>query len=317
MTQAVGKADCLMDGDKSDHFGRNEAESTSRKEDKPGWLSVLMLSKTGLAGMVIVATVILVAIFAPVIAPHDPAAIDLASMFAPPMWLDGGSLSHPLGTDNLGRDVLSRILYGSRTSLIVGVCAVIVAGCIGTLLGLIAGFYGGWVGNAIMRVTDSLLALPAMLIMLVIVGVFGPSLVTLIFVMGCTKWVPFTRLVRGEVLSLKERDYVRAAYSIGTPNATIILRHLLPNVLSTIIVVSTLSVGTAIISESSLSFLGLGIQPPDVSWGYMLSEGQTHLSTSWWIATFPGVALSLTVIGFIFLGDWLRDATDPRLQGRA
>ncbi|WP_199261874.1 ABC transporter permease [Paracoccus binzhouensis] len=276
-----------------------------------------MLSKTGLAGMAIVGTAILVAIFAPVIAPHDPAAIDLASMFAPPMWLDGGSLSHPLGTDNLGRDVLSRILYGSRTSLIVGVCAVIVAGCIGTLLGLMAGFYGGWIGNAIMRVTDSLLALPAMLIMLVIVGVFGPSLVTLIFVMGCTKWVPFTRLVRGEVLSLKERDYVRAAHSIGTPNSTIILRHLLPNVLSTIIVVSTLSVGTAIISESSLSFLGLGIQPPDVSWGYMLSEGQTHLSTSWWIATFPGIALSLTVIGFIFLGDWLRDATDPRLQGRA
>lgn len=317
MTQAVGKADCLVDGDTSDQFGRNEAESTSQKEGKPGWLRLLMLSKTGLAGMVIVATVVLVAIFAPVIAPHDPAAIDLASMFAPPMWLDGGSLSHPLGTDNLGRDVLSRILYGSRTSLIVGVCAVIVAGCIGTLLGLIAGFYGGWIGNAIMRVTDSLLALPAMLIMLVIVGVFGPSLVTLIFVMGCTKWVPFTRLVRGEVLSLKERDYVRAAYSIGTPNSTIILRHLLPNVLSTIIVVSTLSVGTAIISESSLSFLGLGIQPPDVSWGYMLSEGQTHLSTSWWIATFPGIALSLTVIGFIFLGDWLRDATDPRLQGRA
>ncbi|WP_323718499.1 ABC transporter permease [Paracoccus aminovorans] len=314
MTQAIGEADYLANGDTWDP---NEAGLASRKESKPGWLSILMLSKTGLAGVIIVATVILVAIFAPAIAPHDPAAIDLASMFAPPMWLDGGSLSHPLGTDNLGRDVLSRILYGSRTSLIVGVCAVVVAGCIGTLLGLVAGFYGSWVGNAIMRVTDSLLALPAMLIMLVIVGVFGPSLVTLIFVMGCTKWVPFTRLVRGEVLSLKERDYVRAAYSIGTPNSTIILRHLLPNVLSTVIVVSTLSVGTAIISESSLSFLGLGIQPPDVSWGYMLSEGQTHLSTSWWIATFPGIALSLTVIGFIFLGDWLRDATDPRLQGRA
>lgn len=317
MTQAVGKAEYLTEGDNSDQFGRNEAEPAPRKESKPGWLNLLLVSKTGMAGTIIVASVLLVAIFAPYIAPHDPAAIDLASMFAPPMWLEGGSLAHPLGTDNLGRDVLSRILYGSRTSLIVGVGAVIVAGCLGTLLGLVAGFYGGWIGNAIMRVTDSLLALPAMLIMLVIVGVFGPSLVTLIFVMGCTKWVPFTRLVRGEVLSLKERDYVRAAYSIGTPNSTIIRSHLLPNVLSTVIVVSTLSVGTAIISESSLSFLGLGIQPPDVSWGYMLSEGQTHLSTSWWIATFPGVALSLTVIGFIFLGDWLRDATDPRLQGRA
>lgn len=303
--------------DKSESFDQDEADAVSMKRSRPGWLHLLMVSKTGMAGVAIVATVVLVAIFAPFIAPHDPATMDLMSMFAPPMWLEGGSLSHPLGTDNLGRDVLSRIIYGSRTSLIVGVCAVIVAGCLGTLLGLIAGFYRGWIGNAIMRVTDSLLALPAMLIMLVIVGVFGPSLVTLIFVMGCTKWVPFTRLTRGEVLSLRERDFVRAAYSIGTPNSTIMFRHLLPNVLSTIIVVATLSVGTAIISESSLSFLGLGIQPPDVSWGYMLSEGQTHLSTSWWIATFPGVAISITVIGFIFLGDWLRDATDPRLQGRA
>ncbi|WP_250517751.1 ABC transporter permease [Caballeronia sp. INDeC2] len=225
-------------------------------------------------------------------------------------------MKHILGTDSLGRDVLSRIIYGSRVSLLVGICAVLVSGFIGTILGVIAGFYGGWFGTAIMRVTDAFLALPSMLIMLVIIGVFGPSLTTLIFVMGCTKWVAYTRLMRGEVLSLKERDFVRAAYSIGTRNHTIMLRHLLPNVFSTLIVISTLNVGTAIIAESSLSFLGLGIQPPAISWGYMLSEGQAYLSTSWWIATFPGVAITVTAIGIIFLGDWLRDVIDPRQQGR-
>jgi len=280
------------------------------------WFTLLGKSKTGMTGLVIVLCIVGVAIFAPWLAPHDPSKVDLSLMLTPPAWLDNGSMAHLLGTDNLGRDVFSRILYGSRVSLLVGVCAVLLSGCIGTLLGIIAGFYGGWVGTAIMRLTDSLLALPAMLIMLVIIGVFGPSLGTLIFVMACTKWVPYCRLMRGEVLSLKERDFIRAAYSIGTRNHTIMLRHLLPNVFSTLIVISTLSVGTAIISESSLSFLGLGIQPPEISWGYMLSEGQAYLSTSWWIATFPGVALTITVIGIIFLGDWLRDVADPRLQGR-
>jgi len=280
------------------------------------WLTLLGQSKTGMTGLVIVVCIIGVAIFAPWLAPHDPSKVDLSLMLTPPAWLENGSMAHLLGTDNLGRDVFSRILYGSRVSLLVGVCAVLLSGCIGTTLGITAGFYGGWVGTAIMRLTDSLLALPAMLIMLVIIGVFGPSLMTLIFVMACTKWVPYCRLMRGEVLSLKERDFIRAAWSIGTRNHTIMLRHLLPNVFSTLIVISTLSVGTAIISESSLSFLGLGIQPPEISWGYMLSEGQAYLSTSWWIATFPGVALTLTVIGIIFLGDWLRDVADPRLQGR-
>lgn len=276
------------------------------------WLALLLSSHTGIAGAIIVLLVVFIAAFAPVLAPHDPSHTDLGAMLMPPAWLSGGSLDHVLGTDNLGRDVLSRILYGARVSLVVGICAVIVAGIIGTALGLLAGFYGGWIDVAIMRITDSLLALPAMLIMLVIIGVFGPGLVTLVFVMGCTKWVAYTRLTRGEVLSLKQRDFVRAAYAIGTKNHVIILRHLLPNVFSTLIVISTLSVGTAIIAESSLSFLGLGIQPPDISWGYMLSEGQSYLSTSWWIATFPGFAITITVVGIIFLGDWLRDMADPR-----
>jgi len=294
------------------------SQSVHRK--RPGtWqhsLTLLGKSKTGMTGLAIVACITVIALFAPWVAPHDPSKVDLALMLTPPAWLEHGSMAHLLGTDNLGRDVLSRIIYGSRVSLLVGICAVLLSGCFGTILGIVAGFYGGWLGTGIMRLTDALLALPAMLIMLVIIGVFGPSLVTLVLVMACTKWVPYCRLMRGEVLSLKERDFIRAAHSIGTRNHTIMLRHLLPNVFSTLIVIATLSVGTAIISESSLSFLGLGIQPPEISWGYMLSEGQAYLSTSWWIATFPGVALTVTVIGIIFLGDWLRDVADPRQQGR-
>ncbi len=296
----------------------DSARNLTRRERRRStrWLNSLYHSKTGMTGLLVVVLIILVAIFAPWIAPCDPTRIDLTDMLTPPAWLPDGTMKHILGTDSLGRDVLSRIIYGSRVSLLVGICAVLVSGFIGTILGVIAGFYGGWFGTAIMRVTDAFLALPSMLIMLVIIGVFGPSLTTLIFVMGCTKWVAYTRLMRGEVLSLKERDFVRAAYSIGTRNHTIMLRHLLPNVFSTLIVISTLNVGTAIIAESSLSFLGLGIQPPAISWGYMLSEGQAYLSTSWWIATFPGVAITVTAIGIIFLGDWLRDVIDPRQQGR-
>lgn len=279
------------------------------------WSMLLLKSRTGLAGLIIVLLVILLAIFAPAISPHDPAKVNSANILKPPFWMEGGSLEFILGTDNLGRDVLSRIIYGSRVSLLVGICAVIVSGAIGAFLGIISGFLGGWVDALIMRITDAFLALPSILIMLVLIGVFGPSLTTLILVMGFTDWVSYTRLVRGEVLSLKERDFIRAAHSIGTKKSSIMTKHLLPNVFSTFIVISTLNVASAIISESSLSFLGLGIQPPTVSWGYMLSEGQAYLSTSWWIATFPGIAITITVIGITFLGDWLRDVMDPFQQG--
>jgi len=280
------------------------------------WSKILLKSKTGIAGLIIVLFVMFIAIFAPIISPHDPAKINSLNMLKPPFWIEGGSTEFILGTDNLGRDVLSRIIYGSRVSLLVGVCAVVVSGMIGAGLGLISGFFGRRIDAVIMRITDAFLALPSMLIMLVLIGVFGPSLVTLILVMGFTEWVSYTRLIRGEVLSLKERDFIRASYSLGTKKRSIIIKHLLPNVIPTFIVISTLNVASAIISESSLSFLGLGIQPPTVSWGYMLSEGQAYLSTSWWIATFPGVAITITVIGITFLGDWLRDVLDPHQQGR-
>ena len=276
------------------------------------WSRLLFRSKTGTVGFFIVFIVFLVAIFAPVLAPHDPAAINAANMLKPPFWMEGGSTANLLGTDFLGRDILSRIIYGSQVSLLVGITSVVVAGIIGVTIGLIAGYYGGFIDNLLMRVVDSFLAIPTILFALVILTIFGPSIVTLIFVLGATNWVNYARLVRGEVLSIKERDYVRAAHSIGVKNYKIIIRHLLPNVVSTFIVISTLSVATTIILEASLSFLGLGIQPPDVSWGLILSDGRDYLATSWWLATFPGIAITITVLGIIFLGDWLRDILDPR-----
>lgn len=276
------------------------------------WGRLLFRSKTGTVGFFIVFIVFLVAIFAPVLAPHDPAAINPGNMLKPPFWMEGGSTAHLLGTDNLGRDILSRVIYGSQVSLLVGITSVVVAGIIGVTIGLIAGYYGGFIDNLLMRVVDSFLAIPTILFALVILTIFGPSIVTLIFVLGATNWVNYARLVRGEVLSIKERDYVRAAHSIGVKNHKIILRHLLPNVVSSFIVISTLSVATTIILEASLSFLGLGIQPPDVSWGLILSDGRDYLATSWWLATFPGIAITITVLGIIFLGDWLRDILDPR-----
>ena len=243
--------------------------------------------------------------------------INPAKMLKPPSWLEGGEKAHLLGTDNLGRDMLSRIIYGSRVSLLVGVASVILAGIIGIIVGLASGYYGGWLDTILMRIVDSFLSIPNILFALVFLAVFGPSVPTLIIVLGVTNWVAYARIVRGETLSIKEREFVRAARSIGVRNVKIISRHILPNVISSFIVISTLSVATTIILEASLSFLGLGVQPPTVSWGGILSDGRDYLATSWWLATFPGVAITITVLGIIFLGDWLRDVLDPRSQSRS
>lgn len=293
-----------------------QSQTVSLTPNKPSslkrWSRLLLRSKTGTVGFIIVFFVFLVAIFAPLLAPHDPAAINAANMLKPPFWMEGGSTANLLGTDNLGRDILSRIIYGSQISLLVGITSVVVAGIIGVTIGLIAGYYGGFIDNVLMRLVDSFLAIPTILFALVILSVFGPSVITLIAVLGATNWVNYARLVRGEVLTIKERDFVRAARSIGVKNNKIITRHLLPNVISSFIVISTLSVATTIILEASLSFLGLGVQPPTVSWGSILSDGRDYLATSWWLATFPGLAITITVLGIIFLGDWLRDVLDPR-----
>ncbi|CAM5217553.1 Peptide/nickel transport system permease protein OS=Ureibacillus acetophenoni OX=614649 GN=SAMN05877842_11569 PE=3 SV=1 [Ureibacillus acetophenoni] len=292
-----------------------ETPSVVQKKSSVSYvLKSLLKSKTGFAGFLIVIIVVLVAIFAPLLAPYDPALINPTKMLKPPFWIEGSDPAHLLGTDNLGRDILSRIIYGSQVSLLVGISAVVLAGIIGIVVGLVSGFYGRWVDMILMRLVDSFLAIPNILFALVFLAIFGPSVPTLIVVIGVTNWVAYARIVRGETLSIKEREFVKAARTIGVKNSIIMVRHILPNVMSSFIVISTLSVASTILLEASLSFLGLGIQPPTISWGGILSDGRDYLATSWWLATLPGVAITITVLGIIFLGDWLRDLLDPRME---
>lgn len=302
------KTESVINGVKSDSKHNNYMIMVRR------WIKLLFQSKTGTVGFLIVLGVVFVAVFADILAPHDPAQNNLSDMLQPPSWVDGGSSSYLLGTDNLGRDILSRILVGSRVSLLVGVFSVVLAGAIGMIIGLFAGYYGGLIDNILMRLVDSFLAIPSILFILVVLAVFEPSIMVLIIVIGFTNWVTYARVVRGEVLSIKEREYVKASKSIGTKNSKVMIKHIMPNIISSFIVISALSVATTIILEASLSFLGLGIQPPDVSWGSMLTDGRDYMATNWWLATFPGIAITLTVLGIIFLGDWLRDVLDPRTQ---
>ena len=274
----------------------------------------LLRSPVGTLGVIIVLAVILVAVAAPLLAPHDPTQLQLGKRLRPPAWIEGGSWTYPLGTDTLGRDVWSRILYGSRISVVVGVVSVIIAGVIGVLIGLVAGFYGGITDSVLSRVVDTFLAIPFIVLALAVVGVLGPSIGNLIVVLVLTGWVSYSRVVRGEAMALKEREYIIAAEMVGQRKWITALRHVLPNIMASIIVLTTLSVASTIIAESSLSFLGLGVQPPTITWGGMLSDGRQHIATSWWLATFPGLAITITVLGIIFLGDWLRDVLDPRMK---
>jgi peptide/nickel transport system permease protein len=281
------------------------------------WVQSLLRSPTGLLGALLVGFATLAAIFAPWIAPHDPTAFNFTGRLLPPAWL-GGDPQYLLGSDQLGRDVLSRLIYGSRISLFVGVCGVFVSLLIGVSLGLISGFVGGFVDNIISRIIDTFMAIPFIVLALAVIGVLGPrggnSLVILIVVLGFTGWITFARVVRAEVLAIKNIEYIEAVRALGQTKPTIVMRHVLPNVTASIIVLATLQIATVIIAESSLSFLGLGVQPPTITWGIMLADGRDHLATSWWLSTFPGVAITLTTLGMILLGDWLRDVLDPRLQ---
>lgn len=276
---------------------------------------LLLRSPSGMLGFFLVAVVIFIAIFADVLTPHQADVINLLDTAKPPAWVEGGSGENLLGTDMLGRDMLTRILVGSRISLLVGVFSVVVAGFIGTLLGILSGYYGGWIDSVVMRITDAFHAIPQTLFAMVVLVVMGSGVFTLIFVIGVTTWPFYARMIRGEVLGIKSQEYIRAARTIGTSGPMTMLRHVLPNVIPSFIVVSTLSVATSILAEATLSFLGLGIQPPMVTWGVMLSDGRNYLATSWWIATFPGIAISLTVLGIMLLGNWLRDVLDPKSQG--
>ena len=266
-----------------------------------------------IGGSLLVA-IILSSVFFPLVYPRDPLAQDLLARLAPPFWQEGGSMAYPLGTDNLGRDILVRILYGSRVSLLVGFSAVLVACGAGILLGLVSGYYGGRLDNVIMRVADVFMAYPFMLLTISVIAVLGNSIFNLILVLGLSDWVTYARTVRGSVLSIRKKEFVMAARSAGTPNRIILTRHVFPNVLSPILVLATVRVANIIIWESGLSFLGMGVPPPMPTWGRMLAEGRVYIADSWWLVTLPGLAIMLTILSINLLGDGLRDALDPRLR---
>ena len=262
----------------------------------------------------IAALSIAVAVLADWIVPHDPEAINPINSLIPPWFEEGGTPEFPLGTDRLGRDILSRILLGTRMSLGVAAIALLIGGLVGTVLGMTAGYRGGFVDALIMRVADTFLAFPSVLIALVLAVTVGPSFWVVALVLGLVLWARFARLIRGEILSWKERDFVALARVAGAGGGYITVHHLLPNVLNSLVVLCTLQVGWAIVVEASLTFLGAGIPPPTPTWGGMVAEGLDFVETAWWISVLPGVAIVLVVFSFNLLGDWLRDRLDPQLR---
>ena len=280
-------------------------------------LAILMKSPVGMAGSAIVAAVLILAFIGPSISPHDPLGRNLRARFEAPGFVDGSGQVFTLGTDQLGRDILSRIISGSRVSVLVGVVSVLISGTLGVIYGLISGFVGGIVDSVLMRIVDGLLAIPFIILVIAISGVVGAGLSTLILILGFTGWITYARVIRGEVLKVREMEYVIAAYALGQNRLKVMLLHILPNVVSSAIVLAAVQVGVTILAESSLSFLGLGVKPPTVTWGLMLADGRQYINSAWWMTAFPGIAITITVLGVVFLGDWLRDFLDPNIRGRA
>jgi peptide/nickel transport system permease protein len=269
----------------------------------------LVRKPLAIVGLTLLAAMILTAVTAPLIAPYEPDAQGVGDPFAPP---GRGNL---FGTDQFGRDVFTRVLYGGRISLQVGLIAVAIGGTLGLLLGCVAGYMSGWADEVVMRVIDIMLAFPGILLAIAVVVMLGPSLYNLMIAVGIGAVPTFARIVRASVLDVKERDYVAAARALGIVDLVIVARHILPNIMAPFIVLATLDVATAILSGTALSYLGMGAKPPTAEWGLMLSEGRTSIRTAWWVGTFPGLAITITVIGINLLGDALRDALDPRLRG--
>jgi len=257
-------------------------------------------------GGLLVLSVFLIALLAPWIAPYDPSQIDIKNI------LIGPSSQHFFGTDELGRDVLSRMIWGSRVSLQVGFVAIGIATIIGILLGAVSGFYGGYIDSAIMRAVDIMLSIPTIFLVLAVIAILEPSIINIMIVIGLTSWMEPARLIRAEFISLKEREFVVAAHAMGAGDSRIIMKHVLPNGLSPILVSATMGIGGAILIESALSFLGLGVQPPTPSWGSLLSSGKDNIEIAWWLSAFPGLAILITVLGYNLLGEGIRDALDPR-----
>jgi len=279
------------------------------------FLRRLARRRTALFGLVVVAVVFVTAIAAAWISPFDPIEQDIGDRrLKPPGWRDDAGHLHLLGTDHLGRDLLARVIYGAQPALMVGFAAVVISGVLGLVAGLCSGYFGGRVDDVLMRLADIQLAFPFILLAIAVIGVLGPSLTTIIAVIGISSWVVYARVVRGAVLSLREREFVQAALALGSRDARVLLRHVLPNVFTPWLVVATLDMARVIVLESALSFLGLGVQPPTPTWGGMLADGRVYISTAWWLATFPGLAILVTVLGINLFGDGLRDTLDPRLK---
>ena len=288
------------------------------RPDRREWVAFLRrlaARRTALFGLLVVAAVVVTALAAPLLSPFDPIEQDLGDLrLKAPGFRDSAGRLHPLGTDHLGRDLLARVIYGARPALLVGFAAVAISGLMGMAAGLASGYFGGRLDDALMRLADIQLAFPFILLAIAVIGVLGPSLQTIIIVIGVSSWVVYARIVRGAVLTLREREFVQAALALGGGDGRVVLRHILPNVFTPWLVVATLDMARVIVIESALSFLGLGVQPPTPTWGGMLADGRVYISTAWWLATFPGLAILITVLGINLFGDGLRDTLDPRLK---
>ncbi|MBY5972037.1 ABC transporter permease [Ferrimonas balearica] len=279
------------------------------------FLKDLSRSRAGLFGFVLLVVIVALALLAPLLDLPDPTRGDLRARLAGPTW--EGLFSpgaHPLGTDEVGRDILSRLIHGSRMTLMVASTAVVLGGIVGTVLGILAGYKGGFIDRLLMRLVDIQLAIPLMLLALLVVAALGPSIRNVVLVLALTSWIRYARIIRAQVLSLREREFVQSARAIGASTARIMFLHILPNVLTPALVVGTLELARVIIMDAALSFLGLGVQPPTPSWGRMLADGRVYLSSAWWTVTFPGLAIVLTVLSVNLFGDWLRDYFDPKTR---
>jgi peptide/nickel transport system permease protein len=274
----------------------------------------ITMQLTFLIPVIVLTLLVLVAILAPFLAPHSPTKTSLPNRLLPPFFMEGGKTTYLLGTDMVGRDILSRVIYGARVSLSVSLIVIFITGTVGTIMGIVAGYLGGHVDTVLMRTTDASLAIPTILIALLLAVALGPSFKTVVLAISILGWAPYARLIRGETLRLREADFVGQARIIGSSSLRIMIVHVFPNVINSLIVISTMSVGLVILMEAALSYLGAGIPPTTPSWGSMVSDGRNLIDRAWWISFFPGLAIGLVVMSGNFLGDWIRDKLDPRLR---
>lgn len=263
---------------------------------------------------VLLMPIVICGIFGPLFFPHDPTGMNTSISLQPPAWMEGGDVSYFLGTDLLGRDIVSRLIDGARASLIVSLVGVFIAGCIGVTIGMLAGYFRGWFDTLIMRIVDIWMSIPPILFIILLTGAIGGGITTIIIAIGLVYWTSYARVVRAQTLSVQEQEFVALAKVTGCSHLRILVRHLLPNILNTIVVMATLQLGSAIMLEASITFLGMGIQPPETAWGLIVADGRSYMSTAWWVPTFGGLAIMLTVMGANLMGDWLRDKLDPRLR---